>query len=171
MSETRQNLSSWYEMVMGGNLCNIYTSNSSKPLPYKTSWGNQGPSYVLVMLLLPVYHPSRWAVSCSPGYMAHLHIRLTVQTWHVLVCLFPLGAVPRQVHRHWILPALLQAYSEQTSGPQGPGVHRPRVLQLPHLDQVCWLGSSIHGESDFEAACRERSYLIGCTTSEERFRQ
>lgn len=49
---------------------------------------------------------------------------------------FPSGTFPWQVHRHGLLPAFLQAHSEQTIGPQRPWINRPRVLQLPHVDQV-----------------------------------
>lgn len=56
-------------------------------------------------------------------------------TTAVLHCSF-LGFVPRKVHRHRFLPPLLQAYSEQTSRSERPRVHRSRVLQLTHLDQV-----------------------------------
>lgn len=48
----------------------------------------------------------------------------------------PSGSFPRQVHRHWFLTAILQAHPEQAVGPQRPGVNRPGVLQLPHVDQV-----------------------------------
>lgn len=46
------------------------------------------------------------------------------------------GAVPQQVHRHGLLAALLQAHAEQEADPERSGVHRPRVLQLAHMDQV-----------------------------------
>lgn len=48
----------------------------------------------------------------------------------------PSGSFPWQVHRHWFLAAILQADAEQAVGSQRPGVNRPRVLQLPHVDQV-----------------------------------
>lgn len=67
---------------------------------------------------------SRWALKCE-----------TQMTMTLPRCSF-LGLVPRQIHRHGFLPPLLQAYFEQTSGSQGPGVHRSGVLQLAHLDQV-----------------------------------
>ncbi len=52
------------------------------------------------------------------------------------VCFCPSGSFPWQVHRHWFLTAILQAHPEQAVGPQRSGVNRPRVLQLPHVDQV-----------------------------------
>lgn len=62
------------------------------------------------------------------------------------MCLYPSGSFPRQVHRHWFLTAVLQAYPEQAAGPQRPGVDRSRVLQLPHVDQV---STRRHGDSIF----------------------
>lgn len=46
------------------------------------------------------------------------------------------GSFPWKVHRHRFLTTILQAHPEQAVGPQGPGVNRPGVLQLPHVDQV-----------------------------------
>lgn len=46
------------------------------------------------------------------------------------------GSVPREVHRHRLHAALLQTDAEQAPDAEGPGVHRPRVLQLHCLDQV-----------------------------------
>ena len=58
-----------------------------------------------------------------------------------VVCLCPSGSVPREVHRHRVLAAVLQTHPEQAAGPQRPGVHRPGVLQLAHVDQVSsWRG-------------------------------
>ena len=91
----------------------------------------------------------------TEGLCFHLSLSVTVLTSVSLALLSvrSTGAVPRQVHRHGLLAALLQAHAEQALGAEGPGVHRPRVLQLPHLDQVCPLGSSVYCKNDFEAAC------------------
>lgn len=46
------------------------------------------------------------------------------------------GSVPREIHRYRLHAALLQTDAEQAPDTEGPGVHRPRVLQLHRLDQV-----------------------------------
>ncbi len=48
----------------------------------------------------------------------------------------PAGLVSWEVHRYGLLAAVLQAHPEQALGSERPGVHRPGVLQLAHLDQV-----------------------------------
>lgn len=58
------------------------------------------------------------------------------QDWRLERTPFFAGALPRQVYRHGLHPALLQADAEQAPHPEGPGVHRPRILQLHPLDQV-----------------------------------
>ena len=45
------------------------------------------------------------------------------------------GLVPRQVHLLRLYHALLQTDAEQEVDHEGHRVHRPRVLQLPRLDQ------------------------------------
>lgn len=70
---------------------------------------------------------------CRSGVSSHGSVLGSPVTWRHLPAA---GSVSWQVHRHRLHAALLQADAEQAAHAEGPGIHRPRVLQLHRLDKV-----------------------------------